>query len=994
MKQHLLIILMMIVGTSSLFAQQQDKAAKQLKKTVSEYELNQQAAKYSNLMADRVLEYSQALGGLEFADGEFNFLPSSQLRHAGDLNGDGRSDFYYTVLAPDETTEDLTDQITKTVVYYGTENGLDEENKELIRNGFAFLEDINGDGVPESVRYEDGVLYLDVDQSDGELTTLAEIEIFALPYTSIAYRSYGDFNEDGYNDFVVYNDRLALSNNITNESYLVYGAENIEDVSIDTLTYTVENQLRYDEFMFGDVDNDGTGEVVQVSSYQESGANTIYSTVSIYQKVDGSFEVVSRDTLDNFFESINAMSSGQIAPADLNGDGNTEMLVYAEGELNVISVSEEPGEYYILDNLNATSYPSNGFAVIGDYNEDGQDNLLVTSTESVLHISSDTDLNLSSTDLALDEGDIIGLIGSANAKVNSGGDVDGDGIDDIIVEFSNENTNDYGYRVYFGNSAGNFDSTSEIVFSQNEAGDIPRHTFNAGDLNGDGIQDFGIVYRGSVNIYFGGGSFDEPDLEITTAEDNYFVAFPAIGDFNNDGFSDIALNISGIVDIGLYIYFGGSDMNADSDHQILYEDIYDENAQFPESGFEAMANIGDINGDGIEDLIFSPYNSTGNTPSQILLGGSTLSNTPDIGFSSGGGNFVKLGDFFETGINHFALWGAFKGEPDAVQIFAGYDEDSGDTLSADPVMVLPAPVEPGQTLNFFGITMTSGDFNGNGVPDLAVSPFFHQQSGEGLDAIYIFEGGSEADSLHDASFPLLLSEYANAGLNERITSGEVTNEFAVSSIGELTTVPDMNGDGSDELLVGTTPGNFGNNGLTNAGVYLGKADLTEIGVDGEVDILLEAPNSQLGFGNNNNNILSSTSHSAIGDFNGNGTREFVMSQDDFNYLRDFVYIFEDPLSVNNEEEVVSTIRDFKLNQNYPNPFNPSTKISYNLPSSGNVKLQVFDITGRLVSTIVNQRQTGGSYTFNFDASQLASGIYIYRLEAAGLSETRRMTLIK
>jgi hypothetical protein len=83
-----------------------------------------------------------------------------------------------------------------------------------------------------------------------------------------------------------------------------------------------------------------------------------------------------------------------------------------------------------------------------------------------------------------------------------------------------------------------------------------------------------------------------------------------------------------------------------------------------------------------------------------------------------------------------------------------------------------------------------------------------------------------------------------------------------------------------------------------------------------------------------------------------------------------------------------------LSQNYPNPFNPTTRISFELPSSQFVKLSVFNMLGQEVSTLLQTEMNAGSHFVNFDASQLSSGVYVYRLEAGGQVITRKMTLVK
>jgi serine protease AprX len=85
---------------------------------------------------------------------------------------------------------------------------------------------------------------------------------------------------------------------------------------------------------------------------------------------------------------------------------------------------------------------------------------------------------------------------------------------------------------------------------------------------------------------------------------------------------------------------------------------------------------------------------------------------------------------------------------------------------------------------------------------------------------------------------------------------------------------------------------------------------------------------------------------------------------------------------------------FSLSQNYPNPFNPSTKINYQLPISGFVNIKVFDITGKEIATIINQQQNSGYHTVSFNAGNLSSGIYFYKIQSGNFIATRKMTLIK
>ena len=94
------------------------------------------------------------------------------------------------------------------------------------------------------------------------------------------------------------------------------------------------------------------------------------------------------------------------------------------------------------------------------------------------------------------------------------------------------------------------------------------------------------------------------------------------------------------------------------------------------------------------------------------------------------------------------------------------------------------------------------------------------------------------------------------------------------------------------------------------------------------------------------------------------------------------------------EDIVNLPKDYLLEQNYPNPFNPNTKISWQTPKSGYQTLKVYDVLGNEVTTLIDGDKEAGKYEINFDASQLSSGIYFYKLQTGSFIETKKMILLK
>jgi hypothetical protein len=104
--------------------------------------------------------------------------------------------------------------------------------------------------------------------------------------------------------------------------------------------------------------------------------------------------------------------------------------------------------------------------------------------------------------------------------------------------------------------------------------------------------------------------------------------------------------------------------------------------------------------------------------------------------------------------------------------------------------------------------------------------------------------------------------------------------------------------------------------------------------------------------------------------------------------------YDGKFEFSSQVDVVVTPKEFSLEQNYPNPFNPTTTIAYSIPTSGNVKLTIFNVIGSKVATLVNEYKPAGNYSIQFNGTNLASGIYLYRLESGAYTSTKKLILLK
>ena len=144
--------------------------------------------------------------------------------------------------------------------------------------------------------------------------------------------------------------------------------------------------------------------------------------------------------------------------------------------------------------------------------------------------------------------------------------------------------------------------------------------------------------------------------------------------------------------------------------------------------------------------------------------------------------------------------------------------------------------------------------------------------------------------------------------------------------------------------------------------------------------------STIGFQSGNGTTLQLSSYSFIDENIASSKYYYRLKQIDF----DGSYAYSKVISV-----AIGTPEEFRLSQNYPNPFNPTTTINFTLPEKTNVSLKIYNILGSQVAEVLNEVKDAGSYSFNFNADGLSSGVYIYKISTgSGKEISRKMTLLK
>lgn len=270
-----------------------------------------------------------------------------------------------------------------------------------------------------------------------------------------------------------------------------------------------------------------------------------------------------------------------------------------------------------------------------------------------------------------------------------------------------------------------------------------------------------------------------------------------------------------------------------------------------------------------------------------------------------------------------------------------------------------------------------------------------------------FNSHLRAGAMFDAAYGVVGASYGDAAVHPRGTADLVGNEnYTIPQLQFSLLTPENKATvivNSDIEVEWQETSDFDGNELTYEWVLYSAADTSEVlkltsNTDGseaalsitfaDIDAFLAAQGLAVGDSKDyvwNVRVSDGLDTLDVADFYSFSNEAFVNLYYEITLTREVL--------TSNEDELL-TPTAFALEQNYPNPFNPTTNIKFALPQSGNVSLTVYNMLGQKVSTLINEKMNSGFHVVPFDASNLSSGMYIYRIEAGSFSSVKKMLLIK
>lgn len=602
---------------------------------------------------------------------------------------------------------------------------------------------------------------------------------------------------------------------------------------------------------------------------------------------------------------------------NVNQDGNSDMIwSLTAGNTNRVQVALATGDGK-FHTLNTQQHPesidwTNYRRFTSDINGDGSRDLIWNLPGAKNHIY---------VGLAKGDGTFTFLpkqlhtaAGSWNSYKTYVGDVNGDGLDDLIWNAAQEKNHIY---VGIANNNGTFTFLPKQLRPEN--GWTSYKTL-VGDINGDGRAD--LIWNAPVennHIYVGlansDGSFTFLPKQLHSVKGSWKSYKAYVGDVNGDGRDDLIWNAT-VEKNHIYVGLG----NSNGTFTFLPKQLHSATGTW--NSYNTYA--GDVNGDGRDDLI---WNATQNK-------------------------------------NH---------------IYVGLSKNDGTFL------FLPRQQRPENDWNFYQTYVS--DVNGDGRADLV----WNNLSSGNYTATGLANSNGTFTFVERQSHPHIILPTMQPTAGDISHSSEaVEYETKIfdqhsSEIADILAILDQKPEIQSELL------------------RLLKASEAFVNEGSKAKSLSKSTGAE--FVHVLNRIRAHTDNSATIDFLQMGIRIIEEASGEVTYEQFLAKAFNH-ISGNSEHALSEPSGDrealpeeFQINQNYPNPFNPSTTIYYALPQASEVELMIFDVMGRRVRTLMDRRQQAGRYAVTWDGRNehgevIASGVYLYQLRAGTFVQTRRMTLMR
>lgn len=855
--------------------------------------------------------------------------------------------------------------------------------------------------------------------------------------------SSGDIDGDGFDD-IIFGAEGADSN--TGEVYVLYGkssfSASIEKNTVDGSGILVRGLDTGDNMgrsvISGDINNDTFDDlIIGAPAADPNGVTSGGETYVIFgsNSISGTFSLSLMDSTEGFIlnGNSNTISSGEsVASGDFNNDGIDDILIGAP--LLDSSGDDDTGGALVFFGKDTTVYNSsyelsslngsNGFEIegisqydvtgtsvsIGDINGDQVDDIIVGSIQEFLSITGAGETYVIygkssfTTPFALSTLDgsngfkLTGITsGDRSGEGVAAGDVNGDGFDDLIIGApkadSGSVSNAGATFIVFGKSSfsssmslSSLDKSTGFTIYGNETSAGIGTGNSAGDFNGDGVDEVFVGVKsedsnsGAAYIVFNTLAqkiTGDEGFRMLSAPTNGYTFDELLGDFWTQGFTG-ADAISGSANTWTWdessqswtaLSNQSSDSLAPGNGFLFYLFSDDNGSDSGDAGFPKMINASQYGGDGnLNEGTVSPISDLAD--GDFFLMGNPYTGTMDWDRSAvTKTNLSNAIYIYDDENSTFQSWNGSVGNISNGRISSFQSFFIQASGGVGEISITESAVINNGASNVTGLLKTNASEEPRVLKLTAKSGVLMS------DAWLSFqEGGEVSKDIYD-------------GLSLQSLSSNYLRLATIIETDELLQINVLPLDQSNRLsfpleISGTMDSTTASVSFEGLEVFEGwKFSLYDSEIE-EFFLIEEGSVLEL-------EIRKITGKEASQP----KLPTPIPLKAKVGTTRYQIIIQPNTSSVNNEEST-GLAKVLSLDQNYPNPFNPSTTINFGVPEQGNVRLEVFDMLGRKVSELLNEPKTAGRYSVNFDASQLASGLYIYRLQVGSVVLTKKMTLIK